>query len=58
MKIIGIILIVLQVISFIPAIVTGDNIFSHGIPWLIGRFSFAIVGIILLVIASKRKNKK
>ena len=56
MKIIGIILIILQVISFIPSIVTGDNIFSHSLPWLIGRFLLGIVGVILLIIAYKKEH--
>ena len=58
MKLAGIILIILQIVSFVPAIVTGDNIFSRGFFNLIGRLSFGIVGIILLIISKKRKNKK
>ena len=57
MKLTGIILIVLQIVSFVPTLVRGDNIFANGIFNLIGRLSFGIVGIILLIIAEKRKNK-
>ena len=57
MKIAGFILLILQVASLIPSCVAGDNPFAGGLPWLIGRFSLGIVGIILLIIAYS-KNKK
>ena len=59
MKLAGIILIIAQLISFIPSMVTGENPFAGGIPYLIGRFSFLIIGVILLIIAKKKgKNNK
>lgn len=57
MKITGIVLIVLQFISLIPALIAGDNFFANGLANVIGRFSFGIVGLILLIIANK-KNKE
>ena len=57
MKIAGFILLILQVASLIPSCVAGDNPFAGSLPWLIGRFSLGIVGIILLIIAYS-KNKK
>jgi len=56
MKIAGVLLLVLQVVSLIPSLASGDNIFENGIPNLLGRFIFAIIGVILLIIA-KKKNK-
>ena len=58
MKIAGIILIILQIISLIPSIAAGDNIFSHGFANLLGRFLIGIVGVILLVIAHKRERNE
>ena len=58
MKIAGIILLVLQVISLIPAIITGDNIFQNGLANLVGRFIFGIIGGILLVIAYRKSHAK
>lgn len=52
----GIILIILQVISFIPAIVSGDNIFANGFVNLLGRCALGIVGVILFVVANKRNK--
>ena len=63
MKTAGIILIVMQVMSLISTAIRGDNIFAYGFSGiagfanLLGRLSFGIVGIILLVAAHKRKNK-
>jgi len=57
-KIAGIILIILQIISLIPSIAAGDNIFSHGFANLLGRFLIGIVGVILLVIAYKREKNE
>jgi len=54
MKIAGIILLIVQALSLIPALVAGDNIFSYGFANLLGRLSFGIVGVILLIIARKR----
>lgn len=58
MKITGIVLIVLQLISLIPSLATGENIFQYGFPNLFGRFALGIIGIILLVISLKKKNDK
>jgi len=57
MKIAGIILLIFQVISLIPTLVTGDGLSGHIFAWYIGRFSFGIVGAILLVIHHRRKGK-
>ena len=57
MKKAGIALIILQLISFIPAIINGDNIFANGIANLFGRCLFGIVGVILLVVATVRKSR-
>ena len=58
MKITGIVLIVLQLISLIPSLAMGENIFQYGFPNLLGRFALGIIGIILLVISLKKKNDK
>ena len=58
LKIVGIILLALQAISLFPALISGDNIFLGGIPNLIGRLIFGIVGVILLIIAHKKENGK
>lgn len=57
MKVAGIILIILQVASFIPALASGENIFANGFANLIGRCLLGIVGVILLIIAHKRNKK-
>ena len=57
MKIAGIVLIILQVVSLIPALVSGEAVFVGGIPNLLGRFAFGIIGVILLVIAHKRGGR-
>ncbi len=58
MKIAGIVLIILQIVSFIPSLIAGDPIFGNGnIAWIFGRFIFGIVGVILLIIDYRRKNK-
>ena len=57
MKIAGIILIIVQVISVIGTAMAGVNIFDYPLPNVIGRFIFGIVGAILLVISYKRKKK-
>jgi len=56
MKIAGIVLIVMQVLSFVPMVITGENILAYGIANMIGRCSIGIVGVILLLIARKRKR--
>lgn len=58
MRIAGIILIVLQCLSFISAIMMGDNIFAYGLANLVGRCIFGIIGAILLMIAHKREKRK
>lgn len=57
MKVAGIILLIVQAVSLFPALVSGEDIFANGIVNLIGRFSFAIVGIILLIIANRKKGE-
>ncbi len=57
MKIAGIVLIILQVVSLIPALATGDSIFGDGnIAWLLGRFIFGIVGVTLLIVHHVRNK--
>ena len=56
MKKAGIILLILQAVSLIPAIITGD-LAGHTLSWYVGRFSFGIVGIILLIIHSARNQR-
>lgn len=59
MKKIGIILIILQLVSFIVPILRGDNIFANGLANLLGRCALGIVGVVLLIVANKRnKNGK
>ena len=58
MKIAGIILLILQAMSIPASLIAGDPIFGNGnIAWIIGRFIFGIVGVILLVIHHKRSGK-
>ena len=57
MKKAGIILIILQVIGFIPQLAAGESIFGYGFANALGRCIFGIVGIILLIIASRKKKK-
>jgi len=58
MKIAGIILIIIQIGSFITTAIQGGSIFGNGFANLLGRCIFGIVGIILLVVAAKKKSKK
>ena len=58
MKKVGIALIILQLVSFISPIIRNDNIFGNGIANLIGRCAFGIVGVILLIVASKNNSDK
>ena len=57
MKILGIILLVFQAISIYGLIISGDSL-PNSIPGLIGYFWAAIIGVILLIKASKKKAKK
>ncbi len=57
MKIAGIILIVLQVLSLIPALAAGENIFGNGGANLIGRFFFGILGVFLLFLAKPKPKQ-
>jgi hypothetical protein len=59
MKTIGIILIILQIVGLFGSVVNGSisTLFLRGIPYLLGYFLPAIIGIILLTKASK-KNKE
>lgn len=56
MKKAGIVLIVLQLVSLIPSLISGEPIFSNGIAWLIGRFLLGIIGVILLIVDYKRNG--
>ena len=58
MKKIGVILIILQLASFITAMIRGDSIFGNGFANLLGRCVFGIVGIILIVSANKRNKEE
>ena len=58
MKIAGIILIILQVIAVIGSFLGGGNPFKTGFFGLIGYFIFGIIGTILLIVYSVKKNKK
>jgi len=53
--IIGWILIAVQCLGIFGTIMSGNG-FPSGIPGLIGFFSFAIVGVILLVLGYKNKQ--
>ncbi len=57
LKKIGIILFVLQAIGLLSTLMRGDSIFGNGFANAIGRFSFAIVGIILFFVADRRKKE-
>ena len=56
MKIAGIVLIVLQCVAVISSFISGKNPFNNGFLYLIGYFLCGIVGVILLIVAHKRKN--
>ena len=57
--VLGIILVLLQIIGLIPSIILGENIFAGGLFFLLGRYSFGIIGAVLIIRAvRKRKNKK
>ena len=56
MKIAGIILLVLQVVSFIPSLAAGESIFGYGFANAFGRCLLGIVGIILIIIANRKKR--
>lgn len=58
MKKVGIALIIVQLISFIPVIINGDNIFAYGLANLIGRCIFGIVGVVLIIIANNKSRDK
>lgn len=58
MKVAGIILIVLQLIVTIVSIIAGDNPFNDGICEIIGYFLVGIIGIILLIVDYRRKEKQ
>lgn len=58
MKKAGIILIILQIVSLIPSFIRGENLFANGFANLLGRFIFAILGVILLVVAYNRDSKR
>ena len=59
MKILGIILIILQLVGIFGAISGGEfgYIMTRGIPYLFGYFLPAIIGITLLVKAPKKGKK-
>lgn len=54
MKIIGIILIALQVVGLIPDLVAGRDPFDGNMYFLLGRFLLLIVGIVLIVKSKKK----
>jgi len=57
--VLGIILVLLQIIGLIPSIILGENIFAGGLFFLLGRYSFGIIGAVLIIRGvRKRKNKK
>ena len=58
MKIVGIVLIIFQIISYISAILSGTlaEIFQYGLAYSIGYNLFGIIGIIFLV-KSRKKGK-
>ena len=59
MIIAGIVLLIMQGISIVGTLLAGDSLFGDGNPfWLLGRYIFGIVGVILLVVNHVRKNKK
>ena len=59
MKIVGIVLIILQIVGIFGAISGGEfgYIMTRGIPYLFGYFLPAIIGITLLVKASQKGKK-
>lgn len=59
MKILGIVLIILQLVGIFGAISGGEfgYILTRGVPYLFGYFLPAIIGIILLVKAPKKDKK-
>ncbi len=58
MKIAGIILLICQAMSVIGSLLARDPLLGDGnFAWILGRYSFGIVGVILLIIHHK-KNKK
>ena len=57
--VLGIILVLLQIIGLLPSIILGENIFAGGLFFLLGRYSFGIIGAVLIIRGvRKRKNKK
>lgn len=60
MKVIGIILVVLQIIAILGGIVNGSitNLFTGNIPYLIGYFFPGILGVVFLAAAKKRQEKR
>lgn len=57
LKIVGFILIVLQVFSMMGVFLGAESLGGHVFSWYLGRFIFGIVGAILLIVAYKRENE-
>ena len=47
--ILGIILVIFQILGLIPSLILGENIFAGGLFYLLGKYSFGIVGVILII---------
>ena len=56
MKIAGIVLILAQIVSMFPMLITGEDLSGHTFAWFLGRFSFGIVGVILLILSQRKKK--
>ena len=58
MKNAGIILLICQAISMSASVLANDPLLGDGnFAWILGRYSFGIAGVVLLII-HHRKNKK
>ena len=58
MKIAGIVLILAQIVSMFPMLITGEDLSGHTFAWFLGRFSFGIVGVILLILSRKKRKRE
>ncbi len=56
--VLGIVLVALQIIGLIPSIILGENIFAGGLFFLLGRYSFGIVGTVLIIRGVKKRRSK
>ena len=55
MRLTGIILIILQFIAIISRIIQNASIFEPSLLWLLGFYSFGILGVILIIKSKKNK---